>query len=476
MCASKVILIGWVVVLIAGWVGWGVAATDRYVSLVGTNDVAGGFTNWSGAATNIKAAVDRANTNNAGDTVWVASGIYNVPITIIISNSVVRGFSGNPADIVVDGGGVTQCFVLSHTNAMLADMTVSNGRNHLAATTLRRGGAVTVLTGQVVNAVIGWSRASTAGGGVLLSGAVDGALIERCLIIGNYCVSYGGGASIYYGCGTILDTTVVSNWITSSSGRGGGIGLYNVTNAAVIGCLVRENTSAMHGGGISYGGTTGLIANCIIEHNIANADGLSYGGGLYIDEDHCLIRNSIIGGNSSANYAGGIALRYGTMQSCLIASNLANSFAGGFYNRYAPVVQNCTIVANTAGRGGGTYTANELTATFVNCIVYNNLRTNSGLHDIDGLDGITNRYFNSCSARLLAPNQGNITNAPLWVDFSGGDYRQQQTSLCVNTGTNLAGMAEMTDLDGKTRIDRFSGKVDMGCYEYIPEGMLFKAK
>jgi len=28
------------------------------------------------------------------------------------------------------------------------------------------------------------------------------------------------------------------------------------------------------------------------------------------------------------------------------------------------------------------------------------------------------------------------------------------------------------DLDGYSRIDRFSGIVDIGCYEYLPQGMI----
>jgi hypothetical protein len=31
-----------------------------------------------------------------------------------------------------------------------------------------------------------------------------------------------------------------------------------------------------------------------------------------------------------------------------------------------------------------------------------------------------------------------------------------------------------TDLDGHNRIDRYSGIVDMGCYEYLPAGGLYR--
>jgi len=36
-------------------------------------------------------------------------------------------------------------------------------------------------------------------------------------------------------------------------------------------------------------------------------------------------------------------------------------------------------------------------------------------------------------------------------------------------------MTGAVDLDGHSRIDRFSGVVDMGCYEYLPQGFMFSA-
>ena len=32
------------------------------------------------------------------------------------------------------------------------------------------------------------------------------------------------------------------------------------------------------------------------------------------------------------------------------------------------------------------------------------------------------------------------------------------------------------DIANRPRIDRFSGRVDMGCYEYIPKGILYKVR
>ena len=76
----------------------------------------------------------------------------------------------------------------------------------------------------------------------------------------------------------------------------------------------------------------------------------------------------------------------------------------------------------------------------------------------------------------LAEYEGHVTNPPAFVAFAANDFRLTPGSPCVNAGTNQPWMDGAHDLDGRTRVDRFSGRVDMGGYEGVPRGALLRIR
>lgn len=453
------------------------SAPDRYVSPDGGNQWP--FTNWDMATPDLCMAVNTANSNNAGDVVWIATGVYAPAAKIVVSNTIVRGITSNAEDIVITGNGNHECFILDHPHATLDSVTLSNGYYE----SVYRGGALTIFSGTVVNSIIGWSYAAYGGGISMQGSSLESALVDRCRIISNSCLQTGGGVSFVLGGGTIRDSTIAGNWTTSGSiPDGGGIGTYLATNVAILNCLIQDNTANRSGGGIYFNvAGTGRIWHCVVETNWSTGNG----GGLYVvnashgtanpDARNCIFRH-----NKAIKNGGGVSIAASSVSlySCLIASNTAYSSTsqggGGIFLRYNPEIENCTVVGNDAYRGGGIFQTLEKTAVFRNCVVYDNIKTSTTPShatesDIGGATDST-QFFHCCASCDLGPGQNNITNPPHWV--AGGNYRLQSGSPCINTGTNGEWMAGALDLDGRARLDRFSGKVDMGAYEYTPQGFL----
>jgi hypothetical protein len=120
----------------------------------------------------------------------------------------------------------------------------------------------------------------------------------------------------------------------------------------------------------------------------------------------------------------------------------------------------CTIVNNSAAqRGGGTYAG-----TLYNCIAYYNTAAIQGSNYNNYYD---TAFGNNCCT-FPAPGAGVITNEPLFVNISGGDFHLQSNSPCVNSGYN-AYATSATDLDGNPRI--VGGAADIGAYENQHPGL-----
>jgi len=384
-------------------------AATHYVSLYGTNDADGKYTNWVGAATNIQLAVDASIAN---DTVLVSNGVYDtggkVTPSYFSSNRVYVGanitlrsvngpeltiIKGQEAPIGGCGTGAARCVYLGAGTLM--GFTLTNG--------------YTTTNGQFY-----YDRG---GGGVFIA---SGANVSNCIITGNTC----GGGGNGYGAGAVfLDGTGTMN-----------------------NCILKFNRAIGFGGGVHMAG--GTMNNCTIADNYASARA----GGVRIDGSNAVIKNCLVVRNVSGGMAGGIELESGcAMYSCTVASNRSVSGGGGIYFGYY------------AGAG----TAN-------NCIIWGNIGVPSSNNDIAVNSGFTAVMNYSCWPTQMNLGQGNIYGDPLFVDTNTANYRLTANSPCVNTGTNQSWMSGALDLDGHSRIDRFSGIVDIGAYEFIYNGSIYR--
>lgn len=401
-----------------------VAQPVHYVAASGSSPSTP-YGSWATAATNIQDAVDA--TTVAGALVLVSNGVYQTGMRAVygISNRVaitkpvtVRSVNGPGTTRIVGyrvptfvyGSAAVRCAYITN-GAVLAGFTLTNGATQGSGDQLRQqsGGAVYCESGTAV--------------------------ISNCVFTGNAAANRGGGA--YFGT------------------------LYN--------CTFTNNTAA-YGAGAS----SGTLSNCTFAGNMAN----SGGGGVY----DCALNNCVLRGNS-ALYGGGAY--YGRLDRCIVTNNSTSAGAGG---AWTAVLNNCVLIGNSVSSyspyGGG---ANNCTLN--NCTVSSNSASGSWPYGGGMYSGVANNcilYFNSSSngANYYFPGQnflnyscttptpggnGNITNAPLFLNLATGDLHLQSTSTCINSGNNGI-VSGPLDLDGNPRV--VSGTVDIGAYEFQGTGSI----
>lgn len=400
--------------------GLGYAVTTNYYVWRGNPSPAEPYTNWAGAADNIQAAVDRTLAN---DTVYVTNGIYDT------------------------GGKITPSYELTNRVYINKAITVRS----------MNGPGLTTIKG------------SEAPGGGMGTGAV------RCVYIDNVAASLIGF--------TVTGGYTMTNGNYNYDRSGGGVFFYY--NGVVSNCVISGNRAQQVGGGayLFHGGT---LNNCTIVSNTATLAG---GGGVIADVG--AINNCTLVGNRTEGLdgnGGGAALSGGaTMNNCMVASNTAATWGGGVDFYKGGTLNNCTVVSNTANRqGGGLRFLGDTTGTGLvyNCIVWRNITTggdsSSNIYLVTGAS-INYTCFGNITYHDAASTNygsGNIVGDPMLTDIAAGNYRLSANSPCVNTGTNFSWMTDSTDvrskdLDGHSRIDRFSGLVDMGAYEHINSGTIY---
>ncbi|MBU0714840.1 MAG: hypothetical protein KJ964_05745, partial [Verrucomicrobia bacterium] len=435
------------------------AVDTHYVSMpggYGTNDTAGGYTNWEGAATQIQWAVDAA---VAGVTVLVTNGIYNLTNQIVVTNSITLQ-SMNGRDFTFINGNYpaysNRCLFWSNKNAIVDGFTISNG--------------------YFVN---------DSPGGVIMYGGT----LQNCNICKNFG-TYGGGVRM-------MDYPV------------------NTMKNVIYNCIINSNRGGYYGGaGYSQsagGGTSGYISNCVISYNTATIAGspgglslsaekiydseISYNtgtiGGIYAGWYGTITRCKIIG--NSGTTCGGVSLTAGYyldnggLNSCLIYNNHATTGAGGVVIAWTPYVgyqylRNLTIVSNSTDsstNAGGIYfygTTGRTTNALYNSIVYFNLSggTYSNVYN-NGISNIIVRY--SCigmtnEALLPSTDISNVIYVnPLLIDLPAANCRLSSISPCINAGMFESWMTAGVDLDYRIRI-RY-GIVDLGAYEFIRSGSMY---
>ncbi len=464
-------------------------ASTFYVSPEGNHILP--FAGWADAANNIQAAVDAA---VDGDTVVVGDGAYYLTSEIVVTNNITVKSLNGPAATIVDGQRIVRCFNLMSSNPTVAGFTITNGfcRDNFGGAGVRCATADAVVTNCIITGNIAADAPSYqiygSGGGMRGGTAYD------CSIIGNTAQEYGGGLcsciaidctiqgnSAYYGGG--MHEGVATNCLIQGNNAdifGGGI-----NNGIAYDCVIADNYSDLvAGGGLAFDGfdftNASLVVaeNCMISNNAAYNGGT--GGGVFVScvrIRHCTLVGNTAGdggGFAGSPYAPIYNLPNAVLESCLVVGNHAERWGGG---GYGGTLINCTVVSNTVGMSGGIGGVTAYGDDARQLKVYNSIVWYNDEGNLPGGLGFT--YENCCSPGLLHEVDGNITNAPLFINPANGDFRLLATSPCIDAGSNDL-VKVSTDLGGNPRIldGDYDGveTVDMGAYEFqvlmLPSGSI----
>lgn len=473
------------------------AGVTRYVSQSGGN--APPYTNWSTAARTITAAVQVA---VAGDVVWVTNGAYVLTSTVMVPQGVTIQSVNGYSNTIVDGNaGTWRCFYLTASGGVLRGFTVKRGN----ASGSSGGGVAAASYTRIHDCLITGNVARTAGGGVDLN---SGAILSNCVITGNTVGDTHGGGGVYSAGGLIEDCIISDN---VSQSPYGGAGAYCVSGARMRRCVVTRNRSGINrgwqqgagiwaeasfvedcevsynrapeyyaGGGIMcYAGS--VVSGCTVRANLGwecggiylnggtvlnslienNTSGFYRAGGVEVKVGS--VESCVIRGNYAEQSGGGVSILNGTVRNCLIVDNVAGKAVlgiggGGVGCEGSGVLENCTVARNSAGAGGGVFCQGSYVLDVRNTIVYGNTADTGANYLIQ-----TGATFTAVCTEPFVPGPGNTDEDPGFASPDSGNFRLLPGSPCLDRGTNDAWMLAARDLDGRERV--LNNVVDLGAYE-----------
>ncbi len=369
-------------------------------------------------------------------------------------------------------------FYVSESRLRISNSSVDNNRSGTS-----RSGSAIYMTGATSSLVIENNSTfnnngqSSTGGALYLTGSTAAVpLSVSDTVFDNNDAADGGGA-IYMNALTnsssFINVTITNN-ANNANGYGGGIYAIN-SPFTMDDSTVSSNTVSVNraGGGIYLQGTTATVTNTTFRSNSGGA-----GGAIGINNTSVLnlIRATVLGNSSTATGGGGGIQNAGgtaTIINSLIAGNTASSGitngGGGIFNSGTLKLYYSTIADNHAGRYGSGLQANG-TETVRNSIIWGNA----------GGSGETNGTVETLYLTETAVDPKFVLRdtAGSGSPTTGGNYRLQADSNCIDTGDATVDAPDVTplvDLDNNSRpydmpapagdgVDDY----DKGAYEYRP--------
>ncbi len=267
-----------------------------------------------------------------------------------------------------------------------------------------------------------------------------------------------------------------SGWVVTANNIGAVAKLdgFTITNGRAIG-------GTFGGGGVSIDVWTGISSPTISNNTVINNDGL----GIYTTYfSESMITNNIITGNLQG-------IRVNNSWPIITNNIITDNSEYGIYNEYAaPTIANNIISGNgihgihnnTCNEGqwgspiitNNTITGNSgsgIRSYQSELIISNNIITGNSEYGISESPPFASVDYNNVWGNSLGEYQdtsagpNDISQNPMFVDITGGDYHLQSGSPAIDAGDNTAVPSWLTiDFEGDLRI--LGTAVDIGADEY----------
>jgi parallel beta-helix repeat protein len=253
-----------------------------------------------------------------------------------------------------------------------------------------------------------------------------------------------GGAIYCEACSpTILRCLLQHNVSHNSNANGMGGGVACVGASAKIGfCVIRDNQADSGGGICTIEECVPVIRNNVITGNAAP----NSGGGIYAGvRSSPIIENNLIIGNTAQGWGGGGITLWNwyamfpfskTVRNNVVAENSTTAVGGGFYIRYDfSVLDNNTVIGNTASQGGGLYILNQGAGDYPpdlhNFIIWGNAGGTTPAIRLDPTYGSV-VYVTYSDVQGGWAGAGNLDVDPAFAD---GEGHLPPESACVDAGS-----------------------------------------
>jgi predicted outer membrane repeat protein len=413
-----------------------------------------------GSAGTLRSEVTAANTAGGTNTITFSHSLHGQILLTsgeggaisISSNLTIDGPGGNK--IIIQGDGSAAILSEDNNTLTLKGLGFTDGNSSSRGGAIYCGGTLTI-----EHCVISGSQASDAvGGGIAdITGGKFTMIDSR--IVGNSATGSsgeGGGVFVDAGSGVVVTGCTFSG--NSASSDGGGLevemGTSQPGSVQVANCLFVDNSSSTHGGGLFLYDGTSAHGQITLEKSIVTGNtATSLGAGIYINNHSAqpsLLKGLTVGGNSSGGAGGGLADDSSeglTIQASKFVGNYGGGDYGGgltFEGAHNVTIQSSTVLDNVSAHsaGGIAVVAGMGNFTMVKTVVSENSSPSFG-----AIDDYTHTGNTTISGCVLANNTSNASG--------GGGYIGHTTGTITIANTQVTGNVARDGHGGGLILDSF---------------------